>query len=131
VASFGPGYGPAACLSGHGRCAADHARWATGAEVLAEHDIRVEDRDEALEVTGAGCPEEGVDDFALVPKIRIRSRQFGALDAASSATGQLSRRLRGDRSTIEAISSEGSSNMSWRTNASRSAGRSRTHAGSR
>ena len=81
----------------------------------------IEDRDQRIEVAAVRRSEERLDDFPLAadvgsgagasfPRTRRRARLASCLVAA------------GERPTIGAISSKGRSNMSCRTNASRSAG---------
>ena len=91
-----------------------------GAAVDAQHDLGVEHSEQRLEVALAGGGEERVDELALAgesvsgsgvaPRTRRRARLASCRVAA------------GERSTIGAISSNGTANMSCRTNASRSAG---------
>ena len=52
----------------------EHAEGALDAEVLAQNDVRIEDRDEAIEVAAARGREEGVDDLALTGQVGVRSR---------------------------------------------------------
>ena len=58
--------------------------------VGAQHDVGVQDGDEALEVAVAGGGEERVDDAALLAQVRVR-RRGGALHAAARAAGELTR----------------------------------------
>ena len=88
----------ASCANGMARRATFSAPWTTrersAALVGAQHDVGVQDRDEALEVTVTGGGEEGVDDAALLVQVRVR-RRGGALDAAAGAAGELARGGRG------------------------------------
>lgn len=70
----------------HTRCARRHRPG-----VGPEHDIRVEHREERVEMPVAGGGEERVDDLSLTDQIGIRNRG-GPLDAAPSAACELSRR---------------------------------------
>ena len=93
-----------------------------GPRVGAQHDIRVEDRDERVEVALRGT------------RRRRRRRPRAGAARSASGTGRAApctrRRARlascraavGERPTIGAISSNGTANMSCSTNASRSAG---------
>jgi hypothetical protein len=87
--------------------------------VSSEHDVRIEYREQRLEVTAAGGREKGVDSFPLAGEIGVGNRaapdrRRGRL--ASCRTGA------GERPKIGAISSKDTSNMSCSTNASRSWG---------
>ena len=85
-----------------------------------KHDVRVEHCDESIEVTVAGGREIRVHHCLL-------SSRSGSGGGAASRTRRRARLASwrvacGERSTIAAISSNGTANMSWSTNASRSAG---------
>lgn len=91
-----------------------------GADVGAEHHVRVERRDQRLKVPVAGGRQEGAHHLLLAGQIGVRSRgrpwtRWRARLAACRAAAGL-------RPTIGAIWSKGTPNMSWSTNASRSAG---------
>ena len=89
--------------------------------VDAEDDVGVEHLEQRVEVAGPRGGEEGVDDLALAAEVG---------DRASGAAPRTRRRARlaswraaaGVRSTIAAISSNGTPNMSCSTKARRSAG---------
>jgi len=61
--------------------------------VGAQHDVRVEHRDQCVEVTLPGGGEVGVDDRPLASQVRVRRRRRLAY-AAASAAGELVGRLR-------------------------------------
>ena len=87
------------------------------------HDVGVEHRQQRVEVARAGGGEERVDDLAL-PR---RSASGGGSAPRTRRRARLAswRAASGVRSTIGAISSNGTANMSCSTNASRSGGRQR------
>ena len=97
----------------------EYAKRALRAEVLAEDDIRVEDGNQGVEIP-AGRAQERIDDDALPAHVRVRAGQFRLTRRRARLASCLV--ASGERSTSGAISSNGSSNMSWRTKASRSAG---------
>ncbi len=88
------------------------------AAVGAEHDFGVEDGDQRLQVAFPRGGEVGVDDRSLAGQVGVRCRP---LHAAAGAAGDW-RVACGERSTIAAISSNGTASMSRSTHASRSAG---------
>jgi hypothetical protein len=59
-----------------------------------EDDIRVEHRQQGVEVTRAGGSQEGVDDFALVCLVGVGC-SCGTLDATPAPACELPRRVRG------------------------------------
>ena len=73
--------------------AAENLKRALDAEVLAQNDIRIEHRDESIEITAARGREEGIDHLALTRQVGIGSGDLGALDPAPGPAGELSRRL--------------------------------------
>src|SRR5688500_7819336 len=87
--------GPGPSPTGDRPRATEHPDRAPAAEVLAKDDVRVEDRDEPVEVAVACGPEERIDDLALTIEVGIGSRHLGALDATPCPAGELSRRLLG------------------------------------
>ena len=87
--------------------------------VYSHHDIWVEYREKAFEVTGAQGSEEGVDHTSLLGKFGIGNRG-GSLHAAARLAS--CRVAVGERPRMLAISSKGTANMSCSTKASRSAG---------
>ena len=90
------------------------------AAVGAQHDVGVEHRHQRLEVAVAGGGEVGVDDRLLAGQVRVRrGRRSRTRRRARLASWRVAC---GERSTIAAISSNGTANMSCSTNASRSAG---------
>jgi hypothetical protein len=89
------------------------------AEVGSQDNLGVEQGDQCDEVTTAGCQEEGINDRALTSEVGVGdvcalTRRRALLASCLAAVG--------DRPTMGAISSNGSSNMSWSTKARRSAG---------
>ena len=90
------------------------------AGVGAQHDVGIEHGQQALEVALAGGGQEGVDDPALL--VRVGVGDGGAPCTRRRARLASWRAAVGVRSTIGAISSNGTANMSCRTNARRSAG---------
>ena len=82
----------------------------------------MEYRDERVEVAAAGSCEEGIDYGSLPRQVAIRTgvapctRRRARLASCRVASGE--------RSIIVAIWSNGTSNMSWSTNANRSGGES-------
>ena len=109
-------------LASHVGRSADDLRRADrhGAGVGPEDDVRVQHLEQCVEVALARGGEERVEDLALGVEVGVGDRAL-ALDPAARAARELARRS-GERSTIGAISSNGTANMSCRTNASRSAG---------
>ena len=91
------------------------------ADVGAQHDVRVEHREQRLEVAVARGGEERVDHLALACRDR-RPASVVAPWTRRRARLASCRAASGERSTIGAISSKGTANMSCSTNASRSAG---------
>jgi hypothetical protein len=119
--------------AGHGRRAADLRRRARGhgCAVGAQHDVRVEHREQRGEVAGAGGGEEGVDHCSLAGEIGVDHRPLpGAIGVGRQGHARTRRRARlascraaaGERLTIGAISSKGTAKRSCSTNARRSAG---------
>jgi len=80
-------------LPGHGLRAAEPHRYA-GTGVGAQDDVRVEQREECVEVAVARGGEEGVDDRALAGRIGVGYRCL-CLDPAAGAAGELPGRRRG------------------------------------
>ncbi len=64
-----------------------------GAEVGAQHDVRVEKGDESVEVAGAPCGEEGVHDRSLPGWVAFRGGDLGTVDPPPGPAGQLPGRL--------------------------------------
>ena len=86
-----------------------------------EHDVRVEHREQRVEVAAARGGEEGVDDLRA-GGLRSGSPRRPAPCTRRRARLASCRAAVGERPTIGAISSNGTANMSCSTNASRSAG---------
>ena len=91
------------------------------AAVGPQHDVRVEHREQRLEVAVARGGEERVDDLALAREVGVGDRALALAPRRRARLASL-RAACGVRSTIGAISSNGTANMSCSTNASRSAG---------
>ena len=88
----------------------------TGRGVGFEHHVRVEERHQCVEVGVAGRGDERVDDLTLTGEIAWRGRR----DPAASGLGVLARRD-GGAAHDDRDHSKGTSNVTWSTNASRSA----------
>ena len=78
-------------ITNHGRSAADHPRCPRGhgADVGAEHDVRVKYRDQCLEVPVAGGRQEGAHHLFLASEIGVRNRGRPFDPAAGTAGGQI------------------------------------------
>jgi len=66
-------------------------RTGPGRHVRANHEIRIEDGEQALEVAAAQCRQEGIDHLTLPGEIGF-GRLRAAAHAASRAAGELARR---------------------------------------
>ena len=88
-AGEGSGAGPAGDRS---RAFEDPKR-ALCAEVFAQDDVWIEDRDKPIEVTATRRRKEGIDDRALTGQVRVRSGNVGTLDPTPGPAGELPRRL--------------------------------------
>jgi hypothetical protein len=101
---------------------ADVARPSGRTEVGSQHRVRVEYGDQSVEVpVSPGCGE-GLDDLALSLRIGVGDGVLGSARTRRRVRLASWRAASGERSTIRAISSKGTANMSCSTNASRSAG---------
>jgi hypothetical protein len=87
----GAGQRSAAGLSGDGLPTAYHGRPArsTGAEVRSQHDVRIEQSDKGIEVTGVAGSEEGVDDGPVASDVTFRGRSLGTTDPTPRSARQL------------------------------------------
>jgi probable blue pigment (indigoidine) exporter len=65
-----------------------------GAEVGAQHDVRVEQLDERVEVTALGGAEERVDHLPLTGEVAVRRGDLRSTDPSAGPAGELSRRSR-------------------------------------
>ena len=107
---------------GDRRGAADHrARLAVGAAVGAQHDVGVEHGDAARSKSPSRAAARNA---STTSRWAARSASGAGVAPCTRRRARLAswRAASGERSTIGAISSNGTANMSCRTNASRSAG---------